>query len=53
MDVPTQNSCPSALPIIKFFYGVFFLSGQLHQLVVVTAQVKYSFINAGWLAGPL
>jgi hypothetical protein len=38
----------TALPIMKFFYGVFFLSCQIHRLVVVTAQVKFSFINAGW-----
>ncbi len=44
----------AALPIMKFFNGVFFLSCQIHQLVVVTAQVKFSFINAGWasLFGP-
>jgi hypothetical protein len=34
MDVPPQNYCPTALPIMKFFYGVFFLSGRNHQLVV-------------------
>jgi hypothetical protein len=48
VDVPPQNYCPTALSIMKFFYGVFFLSGRIHQLVVVTAQVKFSFINAGW-----
>jgi hypothetical protein len=54
MDVPPQNYCPTALPVMKFFYGVFFLSAQIHQLLVVTAQVKHSFINAGWasLFGP-